>query len=332
MDFYHSVPQGKGAFDTFTDRTVFTPLDGRFERGPTERLGDDVGQQYSNAFTGDFDGDDVLEQLAVELFGTKERRIRLAGTLSGGDVVDDDVRIAATTPFVHVADLDGDGADDLLLQYYEDYEVSPTRFATVVRGDDGTFGDAQVVASVPLSSADATFGAGDLDGDGRAELLVLEDLGSTKQFDRRYGLTVWRGRQRLQPGATTTFITEIGPALMAGDLDGDEDDEVVIGDGGNLGTLQVIDLRDGELHEGAVVGRTSAEGTLAGVWGLADVDGDGLDDAVCLSEVSDREVRLLVGLSDGDRFVGRGVWATWKRSFRTSRYFDLLEIPGQDFS
>ena len=332
VEFLHTVVKRGGRTDSFTDRTTWTSDGRRLEQGKTVRLGaDDPSKSFERDYVGDFDGDDRLESIVVRSFEDKERRLQIVGDLSGGTRVDTTLDREPLLMYFAVIDHDADGADDLLFHYYDDFEVAPVTFGVLVL-EKGEFTAPRTVAVVPDSMADITVEAGDLDGDGYGDLVVQRFLGYTADVDIRLEIsTLMGGPGRSRPGPSVRFAMSSRPTLLTGDVDGDEDDEIVLDDQSLNGTLSVVDLRDGRLRRPVSAGSIPTAGKTANTTGIRDVNGDGLDDVVAISKVSDKRVQLLVATSDKRRFVGGGRWATWERDFKTSKYFYDLSVSGQGF-
>ncbi|MCB9569594.1 MAG: VCBS repeat-containing protein [Myxococcales bacterium] len=155
-----------------------------------------------------------------------------------------------------VADLDGDGRDDLVLATSQPAGLLRLRS----RGGDGRFDEDE---ALPLAEAALALAAADLDGDGAPELLVASQR----------TLTLVDGASE----ETRELALGRGPSdPELADLDGDGDLDVV-----------VVDRKDGALTsllgDGAG-GLTSAAtlpiGPAADELELADIDGDGRVDAI----------------------------------------------------
>ncbi len=212
------------------------------------------------------------------------------------------------------ADLDGDGKIDLAAVDSN----GGSGAATVLYGDGrGGFGAGVHVVAAEDESHVYGLAAGDLDGDGRADLVVLQDPGTANVVLSQ------KGRRFAAPVPLPTGRQPRAAALA--DLDGDGKLDLVVG---NCGDDSVSVLRG--FGDGTFAPPRSFATTLAGVGRCplavvaADFDGDGrpdlaVADGAVLStddqgrpEKYDRTVTLLLA-RDGGRFeavrtlqVGRG--------------------------
>ncbi len=160
------------------------------------------------AVVGDFDGDGDADLLLQNRAISGHSSYLVRGSATGftyRQVVDtaagmsriawaDDRRLA------HVGDLDGDGADDVLLQ-----NRAATESGYLVRGGAGGFATSTALSAGPVRAALAEAGhraaVGDLDGDGRADVLLQPTTTASATSD---------GRAWILPGlATGTFAAPV---------------------------------------------------------------------------------------------------------------------------
>ena len=331
VGFYHSVVRDKKT-STFTDTTTWTSDGKRFEQQGTTRHGAPKGR-YDQPFRGDFDADDAVDTLELQSYEDDDSSLRVVGTLSGGTRVDSRIaKPGRPTAFPGVVDVDGDGADDLVLQLYVDYKVTPSVFVSSVF--DGTdFGEPRPVVELPLSEEDASFEVGDFDGDGRGDLVVLHQGVEGRAIGTyRQRLSVYLGTgDGFRRGPERTFTSSFGPDLLRGDLDGDEDDEVLVASLSQDTTVSLLDLRGGRWRGPTAAGALTASGsTHTPSAGVSDVNGDGLDDLVTVGQTGDDRATIAVAVSDGERLT-TSRWGVWKRNFATSRFFSNLTVAGGSF-
>ncbi len=167
------------------------------------------GSNASSLFFADIDGDgrgDVL--LTGEPVGASTHlRAYLAGSTENTRLLDCDVDARAAA----VVDVDGDGRLDLL--------VSTDRGISVCRGEDGTFGQAQVVVAMTGS---ATFSVADFDQDGRPDLVVSDYYNGATKIWRNTDGTRFESIEELTLPARQINLDLFLPATIAPvDLDRD---------------------------------------------------------------------------------------------------------------
>ncbi|MEO9322669.1 serine/threonine-protein kinase [Nocardioides sp. C4-1] len=288
---------------------------------PTRNPVSDDG--YTSEVPGDFDGDDLLDvvQLVVD---RKNGALTLAGDLSGGGTVSGSIPYRKATPFVSSADLDADGADDLVIGWV-DTDKPPISFVGVPLLD-GVAQKPIDLVDVPYTYGEAYFEVGDVDGDQRADIAVVHVVGD-EGLARRQDLTIWRGTGTgVRRGPQRSFPGEILTDILAADVDGDDDVEVLAAtprDGTTI--VEVLDVRDGAITKPRVAGAIGDTGDYGSDIGVSDVDGDGRDDLVSPVQTGRRQVRIIVAVSDGEKLVARP-FATWKRDFGAeSPYFSVSD-------
>jgi len=268
--------------------------------------------------TGDFDGDGRDEVFVTSPWGVGIWRLggggfdavtmAANGTAIGAWVVD-----TAETRFVGIGDVNGDGRAEILAQGPSGVAIltlSGASLGVVASGANGTrFGEWLV------NTRDNTFHPlGDVDGDGRAEILasspwglgVLEMSGST--LTSRHMV---RNGTRIGGWLVNSLDNRY---LLAGDYDGDGRDEVLIASPWGVG---ICEESAGSLR----MSMMASNGTWFGGWRLntsdnrfgpvADFDGDGRDEVVVASpwgmailDVNGASVGTRVIAANGTRFSG----------------------------
>ncbi len=168
-------------------------------------------------------------------------------------------------------DLDGDGGLEVVLRPYATGNVGPTAFELRAL----SFRDGQVLWNHPIQDLNATFKVGDLDGDGRAEVVVRDQPPGGGQaaielrvLDGRQGATrwTWWGGDILAP-------TNRNPSLCLADFGGNGRREVCLNFGIGGGRRVVILDAQGRQRLARDLG-PEPMGALT----CADLDGDGRDE------------------------------------------------------
>lgn len=317
----------------FSDVTDWTSDGTTFVRGPTAR---DVtsSERFDQHVTGDFDGDDVLETLVARTVEARNGTMKLLGTMSGGARMDASFPRLPLSTFPAAGDVDGDGRDDLRLLYVDDIN-QPSQVASVILDGTRTRDTRLLTTSFP-SFGGSSYTAGDYDGDGLEDLAVLQQIKDGAEDDvsnYHTELTLWFGdetggltegpRERVR---TYGYLT----VLLSADLDGDEDDELVVLASEDVGEIVGYDVRGRELRRPNPLGvfRSLGQDFTASI---SDVDGDGRDDVVALVVVSDERARIVVGRSDG-KSVRVSAWARWDRRFDSAKVSTFLSTVGGSFT
>lgn len=203
-------------------------------------------------------------------------------------------------------DIDGDGRTELvvglgpdaneLLHVFDDISTGFSDF-DVVPGSGFPFVSVAKTAAVASAGASTIPALGDIDGDGRDELIVGFDSPAAREIavhdDALSGFAAHETMAGGEPLVTVASARDLSPDASAtfpavGDYDGDGVDEIVVGFGtGNGGWLVFLDdtLRERYASKtvflAVPVGRTdyrAADGSARPAFG--DIDGDGLDEIV----------------------------------------------------
>lgn len=279
-ELFVTSPRGVAALqlqrDTFT-APAMAPAGARLGAWPLQTLGDVFGP------AADLDGDGRSELLVTSARGLgvlalAGDRFTALATVDNGASLDGWTLATAEDRFTRVGDLDGDGAAEIL--------VTGPRGLTILKLVDGALlrNMLHIPNGAPLGDRtldtrdDHVIAVTDLDGDGRAELLISS----------RAGLGVYRlsgatlapvlhvpGGAQLGAWTLDTVGDRIGPAA---DLDGDGCHELLVTSARGLGVLKLV----GHALSSVAV---ATNGAQLGAWhvhtarhllcSVTDLDGDG---------------------------------------------------------
>lgn len=292
--------------DFLSDATSFRAGETRSEDAPD-------GFVQETTF-GDFDGDELIERLVVRTAAGSVADLRLRAVLSGGGKLDARVPQPSGAKVINigVADVDGDANDDVVLQHVEaggDNDGARSLDVVLIRGGDA----GRPRRFFTNTDADLDTTLGDFDGDGLSDIALVsarDPDAVNRRYDVRFLLN--DGDGGTEPGPAATYTSMFVPFVLAADLDGDEDDELVVV-GYRAGTDAArLDLDAGKVSEPAILADfRSFAGNTAVI--VSDVDGDGLDDLVALTSGRRAKTRLLVARNSGDSSFTVSRWATWDR-------------------
>ncbi len=285
--------------------------------GRSLAAGDANGDGFGDFLVGNEDEDTAFLILGGE--GVDGGELLGADAIFGASV--GNVRLGAE---VALADLDGDGLDDVVVSAPDDSTADATAGAVFVVSGDTATGEISVPAGADLeifgptvaasgytstSYQKATAGeglaAGDLDGDGYADLLIGAPEDDSQDTNAGAVYLVSGGTGALSSsisldGPDAAFIGEnandqAGKAVHLGDLDGDGAAELFVaapyfedlaGTLSNTGRLYIV---DGGTHSGAFDLSIASTATITGSgdsdelgWAVAvgDFDDDGSNDLV----------------------------------------------------
>ncbi len=192
-----------------------------------------------------------------------------SGTLSLGKV---DTVSSQSVGDLAIADLDGDGRNDLVVAALWQVQPGQGRLSIFYQNQDGTLGPEHVYDNVGVIAGEIR--VADVTGDGRNDIVLQNDLLSLAVITQKADGTLnpVPHKYAVQTSYWTTFYS-----FAVGDVNGDGRNDVVVLDPGNNGYLNVF-LQSAQ---GTLV-RTLPD-TLADIpYGIqiADINGDGLNDLI----------------------------------------------------
>ncbi|MCX6400174.1 MAG: protein kinase [Propionibacteriales bacterium] len=247
---------------------------------------------------GDFTGDGFSDLALVEA-----DRVRVArSTGSGFTDPEDWGDVDLPEQFrVTAGDFNGDGRTDLA--FLTGDGASPTYISLDVALSDGSgFDDPSPWAEVDgWTYADMKIGAGDVTGDGKADLIEMGRPPDTGGIDIRVLPSLGDSFAANELWFLDATWDWTRTRTMVGDADGDGDADVLIAQDRGSASFSVLTAESGGLTPGAWTDVDVAYDDLASV--AADTDGDGISDVVLL----DRSTGVVRQLrQDGGGFAESG--------------------------
>jgi len=318
LQIYASFPDPDGDKGnlSFADLSVWRSDGSAFAEAGSDEL-DRTTDYAAFPFQGRVDGDDATDRLVLRIATVEgePQTLTVLGSTSDGTDLDQELDVPEDfAGFPTMADLDGDGDDDLVLQQIVANDQPVQLFAS--RNDEGEFGSLEPYFEVPDSESTRVLVAfGDYDGDGTADLSAI-DRGERLDGNRDlypYVISTWYRRDGdLEEGATREVRGSFS-ANLAADIDGDGDDEIVL----PQPSFRAIKMRvletDGEeisapFARGLVEPRSTQ--VIPPLYGVTDPDGDGRDDVVMLTSTGATEATFFLFRSDGSTFAASD-WGTY---------------------
>ncbi|MFO7586596.1 MAG: VCBS repeat-containing protein [Gemmatimonadota bacterium] len=237
---------------------------GRLAPFPRSPLRLDLAPHPHAVELADLDGDGRLDLLVDDRHAEAILLLRGAGD---GTFDRDAVRIdVGGDPYrgMYLADLDGDGLTDIITP-------NPRTVAVTLRSADGGFAPPREIPS----AGPFEVGAGDLDGDGRLDLVVADEPGPVR-------VLAGNGDGTFRPTALFEHRWTSGAkAVAVGDFDGDGLDDAAVTCWSSRQALVLFGGRNGV--------RMQLVGGGENPWGVgtADLTGDGRDELLVLDNTGD---------------------------------------------
>jgi hypothetical protein len=263
--------------------------DGRGGLAPAARspFAVEVRPHTHGVATGDFDGDGNLD-LVTESWGTDQVEV-LFGDGTGGFRMPGTFYKVGKHPYqrLRVADLNGDGKSDIITTNLEGDDV------TILLADGrGTF---RQPPGSPFPCGDSPFNlaVGDVNGDGKPDLAIVNSPSSTSDRRGRDGLTILLGDGAggFSMLAGSPFATGRIPNRVAiGDVDGDGVNDVAVSSPDENNITLCMMKRPGGVAAKHTIRMSGRPKGLA----MRDLDGDGKADIV-VTNSGDGTVTILSG-------------------------------------
>ncbi len=212
-----AVAQTQPVFSTPTSFVDYSP--------PSGGCTDCTAYLATSMLTGDFNGDGKVDfaYVAKPNEGVSDQLFVTAiGSASGTPTqVGTDLKQCSATFAGAVADVNGDGRDDVVIVCSQGYA------ATLLSNGDGTF-QSPVLSIAPSGSQQLV--VADFNGDGLAD--VAYSIFLPRSIINGYAIALNTGGGKF--GAPTTYSLPLGGAIAAGDFNGDGKQDLVFGGSGYI--------------------------------------------------------------------------------------------------
>ena len=224
---------------------------------------------------GDFDGDDKTDVLTRDaLTGTWHAALMNGSSVKTIGTGDTDLTVNLDWRLAAIADFDGDGKDDVLIRHSTTnrWWLYAMDGRNHLAGASGPMTD----GSLPEDASWEVAGTGDLDGDGKGDLVMRHATNGTWRQYQMNGRTVSTSGAMSLPAATAWQLGGLA------DLDGDGKDGILLRNTSGTWRWYQSPTSASPTHAATDL---STEITTWRLAGLGDLDGDGKDDVV-LRDVS----------------------------------------------
>lgn len=290
--------------------------------------GDPTGPGSSrDRVIGDFDGDGLLEEVAVDT-PSQTGKPSISAELSTGVSLRQKLPRPDEAKYLtsFAGDINDDDQDDLVLLAWGEDDLMQVWVAS----SSGTaFSAATKALDIPHGFSQASVEAGDFDGDSRVDIAVITTPDVPPGDASRSTIDIYLGGAEgfVPDDKPRTFVSEIGPQLLAGDVDGNGDDELLLViNRTEFAALNVLDYQ-GRIRKpqpwGLIALPTSSFFDTS--FSTGDFDGDGFTDVVGVGPTPDaKQADVQVALSTGDQFASPTSWAKWNAALTDSYGPDIV--------
>lgn len=278
-----------------------------------------VGGDPTWRVRGNLDEDDTTDVLTFRQPGG-QGPTAVTGELSGGGSVNAEVDFGEANKGRAsgndaLADVDGDGDDDLL-----HIDVVDKKLVLTTRTFDGTtIGEAVDGLTLTDDLDYLRIRVGDFDGDRRADIATLvfgldANGGYPGQVEIRLG--DGKGGFAEEPVSASFTSGQASVIILAGDIDADGDDDVIVADADTRSIVfSVYGYDEGTITPAANVGSVRYVNTAPVSLVTSDVNGDRKDDVVAVGlQKTGGTARVQVAVSSGTSFTSSR-WLAWDQLF-----------------
>jgi len=242
-----------------------------------------VGNAPQSVAAADLDGDGDLDLLAGNYSGSSVS-VRFndgTGAFSGAAVPANNVAVGGLPQSVVAADMNGDGALDILTANRGAATVS-------VRLNDGN-GSFPTIIAVPVGNLPYAVVAVDVDGNGTRDIATSNFASGSNPGFVSVRFNDGSGTFTGDADPANTITVGIQPySLTAGDIDGDGDFDLLTANGGSATVSVLRNSGSGSFTAGTAVSAGNSPRTVV----AADVDGDGDLDLLTANNAASVAVRL----------------------------------------
>jgi hypothetical protein len=204
------------------------------------------------------------------------------------------------------ADFNGDGRADIALAGGSGWTTVPVAFAQ----GSGNFSHTNVSnASISgfMSATDARVTAGDVDGDGKGDLIMMKGSSSIIRIGYSLGGGSFFTTGGVLLGSAFLNVSSPGVRLLSGDFDGDgKADVTVLGNSSTSVSIAFSNGGNGTFHVTSTASTFASWAATAGTkTTVGDFNGDGRDDLAVTGGPGWNEIRVAFSVGDGTFTLGQ---------------------------